>query len=91
MTSRLCPACSSFRNAVEQLRDVVEVQPRRRLVEDVEHALAALGHQVRRDLDPLGLAAGQRRRRLPEAEVAETDLVEHLETPQRPWARRRRS
>ena len=36
MTSRVWPASSSFLNAVEQLGDVVEVQPGRRLVEDVE-------------------------------------------------------
>ena len=38
--------------------------------------------QVRRDLDPLRLAARQRRRRLAEPQVAEADLVEHLQPPQ---------
>ena len=39
--------------------------------------LAELGGE----LDALGLAAGQRRRRLPELDVAEADLVERLEAP----------
>ena len=66
----------------EQLRDVVEMQPGGRLVEDVEQPLAAVRRQMRRDLDALRLAAGQRRRRLAEAQVAEADLVEHLQPPQ---------
>ena len=66
----------------EQLGDVVEVQPGRRLVEDVEHAVAGVRRQVRRDLDPLRLAARQRRRRLAEPQVAEADLVEHLQPAQ---------
>src|SRR5215471_14456852 len=37
---------------------------------------------MRRDLDPLRLPAGQRRRRLTEAEIPEADLVEHLQPPQ---------
>src|SRR3954451_15796958 len=66
----------------EQLRDVVEVQPGRRLVEDVEHAIAGLRREVRRDLDPLRFAAGQRGRGLTETQVAEADLVEHLKASQ---------
>ncbi len=50
----------------EKLRDVVEVQAGRRLVEYVEHTLAAERRQVRRDLDALRLPARQGRRRLPE-------------------------
>jgi hypothetical protein len=52
----------------EQLLDVGEVQPRRRLVQDVDPAL--LTH-VRRELQPLALAAGQRGERLAEREVAQ--------------------
>jgi acyl transferase domain-containing protein len=37
---------------------------------------------VRRDLDALRLAARQRRRRLAEPQVAEADLVEHLQAAQ---------
>ena len=54
----------------EQLRDVVEVQTGRRLVEDVQQPLAAVRRQMRGDLDPLRLAARQRRRRLAEPQVA---------------------
>ena len=60
----------------EQLLDVGEVQAGRRLVEDVDVAL--LRH-VRGQLEPLPLAAGQRRERLAEAEVAEPDVGEPVE------------
>src|SRR5439155_18976219 len=66
----------------EQLRNVVEVQPRRRLVEDVQETLAAVRRQVRRDLDPLRLAARERRRRLTEPQIAEADPLQHLHPPQ---------
>src|SRR5437899_11220318 len=58
------------------------MQAGRRLVQDVEQALAAVRRQVRRKLDPLRLAARQRCRRLAEPQVAEANLVEHLEPPQ---------
>src|SRR5829696_4726028 len=58
------------------------MQARRRLVEDVEQALAAVGRQVRRDLDALRLSTGKRRGRLSQTEVAEADLVEHLQPAQ---------
>ena len=60
----------------EQLLDVGEVEARRRLIEDVDAAL--LGH-VGRQLEPLLLAARQRRERLSEAEVAEPDVSEPVE------------
>ena len=56
----------------EQALDVGQVQPGRRLVEDVERVLRSLQRaQLRGDLDPLRLAARERRRRLAEREVAE--------------------
>ena len=66
----------------QQLGDVVEMQPGGRLVEDVEHAVAGLRRQMRRNLDALRFAARQRRRRLAETQVAEADLVEHLQAAQ---------
>src|SRR5262249_48562860 len=69
----------------EQLRDVIEMQARGRLVENVEKPFTAVRRQVRRDLDPLSLTTRQRRSRLSQAEVAEADLVEHLQTPQHLW------
>ena len=57
----------------EQLLDVGEVEAAGRLVEDVDPALVA---QVGGQLEPLPLAAGQRRERLAEAEVAEPDVGE---------------
>ena len=50
---------------LEQALDVGEVEAGGRLVEDVDGVLRALqGAQLARDLDPLRLAARQRRRRL---------------------------
>ena len=63
----------------EQLAHVVEVQAGGRLVEDVERAPGAAALQLARELHALRLAAGERRRRLAEVDVAETDVVERLE------------
>ena len=60
----------------EQLLDICKVEAGGRLVEDVNVAL--LGH-VGGQLQPLPLAAGQRRERLAEAEVAEPDISEPVE------------
>jgi ABC-type lipopolysaccharide export system ATPase subunit len=63
---------------LEQLVDVGEMQPGRRLVENVERLarrdLAELGCE----LHPLCLAARQRRRRLAELDVVEADVVQGL-------------
>ena len=55
---------------VEQLADVLEVQTRRRLVEDVDGASGGALLQLARELDALGLTTGEGRRRLAEADVA---------------------
>jgi hypothetical protein len=60
----------------EQLLDVGEVQAGGRFVEDVDAAL--LSH-VRGQLEPLPFAAGQRWKRLAEAEVPESDVGQPLE------------
>ena len=60
----------------EQLLDVGQVQAGGRLVEHVDAALLA---HVGGELEPLPLAAGQRRERLAEAEVAEPDVGEPAE------------
>ena len=60
----------------EQLLDVGEMEAGRRLVENVDAAL--LGH-LGGQLEPLPLAAGQRRERLAETDVAEPDIGEPLE------------
>src|SRR5262245_1191176 len=58
------------------------MQTRRRLVENVEQALAAVRRQVRRDLDPLRFSSRERRRWLTKPEIAETDFVEDREPAQ---------
>ncbi len=48
----------------EQFAYVVEVEPGRRLVQDVEGSAGAAFGQFAAELDALGLAAGERGRRL---------------------------
>src|SRR5262249_34569234 len=64
---------------VEELLDVVEVETRRRLVEDVDRAPGRFLGELLRQLDPLRLAARQRRRRLAERDVAEADVAQGVE------------
>ena len=106
ITARLCSITSDRVAAVDeaaqdgdQAIDVLAVETRRRLVEDVERlplaaALAELGHE----LQALRLAARERGRGLAEREVAEPHLGHQLEdrarrrgTPRRPRAPRRTS
>src|SRR5262245_10283219 len=69
--------------AVERLQqalDIGQVQARRGLVEDVDRVLRALQRaHLGGDLDPLRLTARERRRRLAERQVAETEIVEDLD------------
>ena len=91
MTSSVLPACEQLAEGGEQLRDVVEVQARRRLVEDVracrsptcDDRCAAI--LIRCASPPDSVVAGW-----PEAEVAEADLVEHLQAAQHLGRVRRR-
>ena len=63
----------------EQLVDVRRMQPRRRLVEDIERLSRAAPRQLRRKLDALRLTARERRRRLSKADVAEPHVADDLE------------
>src|SRR2546421_6265795 len=60
----------------EQFVDVVEVEARCRLVEDVERARAGALREIRGELDALCLAARQGSCRLSEAQVAKSYVVE---------------
>ena len=62
----------------QQQVDVVEVQPRGRLVEDVERAAGVALGQLERELHALRLAAGERGGALPEPDVAEAHLEQRL-------------
>ena len=66
---------------LEQLLDVGEVEPGRRLVEDVERPAGRHLAELRGQLDALRLAAGERRRRLAELDVVEADVVQRLQAP----------
>ena len=54
-------------------------RPGRRLVEDVQGPAGRSPRELGRELDALRLAAGQRRRRLPEVDIAKADVVQRLE------------
>src|SRR5690606_15661082 len=64
---------------VEKLARVLEVQARRGLVEDVEGLAGGPAPELRRELHALGLAARERRRRLPDTDVPEADVLHQLE------------
>src|SRR5439155_592258 len=63
---------------LEQLADVLEVQPRGGLVQHVERVARRPLVELRGQLDPLGLAAGEGRGGLAELDVAEPDVGERL-------------
>ena len=75
---------------LEELLDVGEVEPGRRLVEEVEGPAGRPPAQLGRELDPLRLAARQRRGRLAEVDVAETDLGQDARASRPRWGPRRR-
>src|SRR5215470_15148718 len=64
---------------VEQLAHVLEMQTRGRLVQDVDGAARGAARKLFGQLDALRLAAGERRRRLAEFDVAQADLVKRLQ------------
>src|SRR5215210_4875670 len=64
---------------LQQPLDVGELQPGGRLVEDVERLTRCDLAQLRGQLDPLRLAARQRRRGLAEPHVVEPDVVQRLD------------
>ena len=66
---------------LEQLLDVGEVQAGGRLVEDVQRPTGRHLAELGGELDALRLAAGERRRRLAERHVVETDVVQRLQAP----------
>ena len=60
----------------DELRDVVGVEPRRRLIEHVYRLARIALRQLRRQLDALRLAARQRRRRLTELHEARSAVAD---------------
>ena len=82
-TSRLCsmsttvlPASTRRPSTWRSFGDVVEVQARGRLVEDVEGAAGLAPGQLAGQLHALRLPAGERGRALPQAEVAQAHVHE---------------
>ena len=63
----------------DQLADIVEMEARGRLVEDVERPPGVTFRELARKLDALRLTAGQGRCRLPESEVGEPHVGQGLE------------
>src|SRR5258708_38497414 len=69
----------------EQLRDVVEMQTRRRFVENVENSLIVGAAQMCRELQPLRFSTRKRCRRLSEPQVAESNFIQHSELENNFW------
>src|SRR5256886_3535223 len=72
-------AFQQFAECAEQLGNVIEMQSRRRFVENVEDALIVGAAQVRRQLQALRFSARKRCRRLSETQVAEANLIQNSE------------
>ena len=67
----------------QQFLDVVQVQTGRGLIQDVEDTLSGAATvergQLGGDLESLGFASGERGRRLPQAQIAQTHGCQHME------------
>ena len=88
ITSRLCsitstvlPRSTSRVEHGQQLANVVEVQAGGRFVQDVERATGIHPGQLGGQLDPLGLAARERRGRLAERQIAQPDFGQPGQQP----------
>ncbi len=64
---------------LEQQFDIGEMQPGGRLIEQIERAAGAFFDQLAGEFHALGLAAGERGRRLPELHVVEAHVVQRLQ------------
>src|SRR5260370_4920749 len=62
------PAVDQLAERGEELLNVIEVEARRRFVEDIQDTLVCLRGEMRGKLEALRLAAGKGRRRLPQAQ-----------------------
>ena len=63
----------------EQLAHVLEMQPGRRFVENIQRPPGRPTRQFLAEFDPLRLAARQCRRLLPQRDIAEPDLLQNLQ------------
>src|SRR6266550_2878848 len=81
ITSRLCSITTTVLprhqlvQHLQQLLDVVEMQARGRLVQDVERAPGGALRQFFCQLDALGFTAGERGRLLADVDVVEADAM----------------
>src|SRR4029077_12634956 len=78
-------AFEQLAECAKKLGNVIEMQARRRLVEDVEDAFVVGAAEMRGELQALGFAAGERSRGLSEAQVAEADFVQDAEFGNNLW------
>ena len=73
------PLLDQLLQDADQPVDVGRVQADRRLVQDVERRSVAAARQLARELDALGFTARESRRRLPDLDVAQADVVQRLQ------------
>src|SRR6266550_3901505 len=84
------PAVDQLAERGEELLYVVEVEARRRFVEDIQDTLVCLRCEMRGKLEALRLAAGKCRRGLPQAQVAQTHLFENSQLRSDLWNSRKK-
>ena len=78
MTTIVLPSSRSRCSTSQQLRDVVEVQAGRGLIEDIERAAGGALGELARQFHALGFAARQRGRVLPELQVGQAHVHQRL-------------
>jgi len=76
-------SCQAMQDPDQPL-DVLEVKARGGLIEYVEGVAPAVSRQLLCELEPLGLAAAQRRRALAKPEVAKSGIEQHLKLSREP-------
>src|SRR5258706_13829510 len=84
------PAVDQLAKRGEELLYVVEVEARRRFVEDIQDTLVCLRGEMRGKLQALRLAAGKCRGGLPQAQIAQTHLFENSHLRRDLWNSRKK-
>src|SRR4029077_10060372 len=72
-------AIQEFAKGRQELLNVVEMQSRGGLVENVKNAGIGGVNEMSGELQPLGFASGKRGGRLPQAQISQAYLIENLE------------
>ena len=66
---------------LDQLMHICKVQSSCRLIQDIDRLSGTAAAQLRRQLNPLCLAAGELRRRLSQPDIGQSDIIQCLDLP----------